>query len=445
MLLYEVFFFWPLAIIILTHLSAVCNNDKFKMGRLKAPYLFVLVLTYIPYGLLFLLDRVSRLSHGPSIPLSQFFSLKLITLNGLRVFFDVFYNNFLVNLFPWLAWPLRTDENLKMGGFILGHEIALDKIILFAGSLIIVIFIVAIACLFKKKQLETTKTLLFFLFLLFSELFVLFHCKSLVNDTSYILTQFRFQYIPNALCVLTTLFLLDRFLKSLKIKKMIYVVLSLILVLNILAVKGGISILNQQLMPLGKMLSNIKRNIHNGSIGQYNKLYLEDDLSDYLPNLCWNIYMGERFIAQGGYRWLFSSKEIQYFSKDINDAYWIVDKGDFNVIKKSSGSDFKEIAKINAFQDKAYVDVAKDQRYLGVGWFYLEQGDFKAAEAVFKKAIELNPNGYEAYVDLGRCYNSQGNYVQAEEILKKAITLTSKNKHIYLLLEESYKMQRKYK
>ena len=134
MLLYEVFLFWPLAIVILTYIDEIVNTDKFKKVALRASYLSVLALTYIPYSLLFLLNRALRAPRGPSVPLDSLFSLRPFIFNGFIAFFNILYNNFLINLVPWLAFPLKTDENLNLGGFITRHELILEKIIFFGGS-----------------------------------------------------------------------------------------------------------------------------------------------------------------------------------------------------------------------------------------------------------------------------------------------------------------------
>ncbi|MDP2927795.1 MAG: tetratricopeptide repeat protein [Candidatus Omnitrophota bacterium] len=412
--MYEAFLFWPLAVIFLTYINGFINNVRFKKINLLRSCLLVIVLTYITYSSLFFLDRFLRIPYGRNISLASLFSANYIIRSGLTALFNILYNNFLVNLFPILAYPLQVEENLNMGGFIIAHARYLDKIIFLGSGIFIAMFLSVTIYLFRKKHFEVIRKLMFFIFLLFSELFVLFNCKYLVNPSLYLLTQFRFQYVPNAIFTLIALFLADRLLKLSKRKKVIYISLCLILILNIQAIKEGTSILNLQLAPLEKILFNIKTGIRNGSIGRHNKLYIDRDMPDYLPSLCWNIYMGNRFIKKGNYQWLFSRNEIEYFSESLKDAFWIIDKKDFSVIRKSSENATEKAIKVNVVENKAYIDLGKDKKYVNIGWFYIQQGRYPEAEKMFKKALELNPNNTSAYDGLGICYREQKRYQEAE-------------------------------
>jgi len=167
------------------------------------------------------------------------------------------------------------------------------------------------------------------------------------------------------------------------------------------------------------MLSSIKSGIHEGSINQDNKLYIDDDIPEYLPSLCWNIDMGGRFIKRGNYQWMFSRKEVGYFAESIRDATWIIDKEDFSLIKKSPENIFKEAKKINTIKDKWYIATGKDEEYLDLGHFFKGQGNYNKAEEMFKKAIEMNPKNDEAYGALGECYRMQGKYKEVERYFRR--------------------------
>lgn len=78
------------------------------------------------------------------------------------------------------------------------------------------------------------------------------------------------------------------------------------------------------------------------------------------------------------------------------------------------------------------------------GRSYIVQKDYKVAEEIFKKIIQLNPDNEEAHFELGKIYYIQEKYPQAIERLKKAIMLTQNEAHVYLLLAKSYKSAKRY-
>lgn len=73
-----------------------------------------------------------------------------------------------------------------------------------------------------------------------------------------------------------------------------------------------------------------------------------------------------------------------------------------------------------------------DQAYIEAGWFYRDHGDLGKAEAIFKKAVELNPKNDKAYIGLAWCYRVAEKYAEAEGVLKKAIELNPKNDKAYV-------------
>jgi len=66
-------------------------------------------------------------------------------------------------------------------------------------------------------------------------------------------------------------------------------------------------------------------------------------------------------------------------------------------------------------------------------------------EDVLKKAIELDPEDYEAYVELGAFYHAQNKLENAEDVLKKAAELDRGNEMAYGGLGMVYQEQRKFK
>lgn len=337
MLCYEPFILWPLGVIILSSIQNRPGEQKDIKRKLERPYLLVIVAVYSSYLIIFLLSRIFRVYVNEWLlaSLAPLFSIQAVVFSILAVFFNIIYNGLLINLVPLLACPLVTNENLNMGGFLPRlPEYSLNNIVLLFGSLFMCAVLWLISYLFRRKDFKTLKVLLFFLFLLCSEFFILFHCRMFTNHVSFNLTQFRYLYIPNAFAVLMILCLFDRFLTQSKKKKAIaYSFLALILILNIYTTKRyGIPVLNQQLAPLKEMVSNIKAGIQTGKINKENRLFINNDIAKKLPPLCWNRNMGEYYM-RGTYQWVFSGEEIKCFSS-LKDAKWIVNEENFDIIKK---------------------------------------------------------------------------------------------------------------
>lgn len=335
MLSYEAFLLWPFAVIILSYAKEPNKSTEAKRVKLPLAYTLVIATVYALYISLFFLNRVLTEGYSESqIPLSPLFSIDAVISNFFLVPFNLLYNNFLINLIPQIAFPLNTaDSNLNMGGFIANLQLDTSKIIFSSGTLVIIIFLFLVIYLLRKKKIKIVKELMFFSFLLFSELFILFYFKSVVNDNIYNLTQFRFQYVPNAIFVLTVLFLIDRLVKpSMRNSIIIGTILSLVIISNVYAVKEGMDILNKQLAPLERLLGNIKRGIKTGKINEENKIFLDRRIVDSLPILCWNKVMGIRCM-RGSYQWVFSKKEIGYFSS-LKDEKWIINNDNLSIESK---------------------------------------------------------------------------------------------------------------
>lgn len=339
MLCYETFILWPLGGIILSYIQDISGKQEVKKSKLDRPYLLVIGIVYSSYIIIFFLIRIFRvyINEWLLVSLAPLFSIQAIVFSILATFFNIIYNGLLINLVPLFACPLVTNENLNLGGLVkplVKLPDYLNNIVLLVGSLFMGVLLWMISYLFRRKDFNALKVVLFFLFLLCSEFFILFHCRRLTNPTNFILTQFRYLYIPNAFAVLLILYLIDRFLnQSKKGKAITYSILAFILILNIYTTKRyGISVLNQQLAPLKKMVSNIKTGIKTGKITKENRLFVNNDIFKRLPSLCWNKSMG-KYYMRGTYQWVFSDEEIKCFSS-FKDAKWIVNEEDFNIVKK---------------------------------------------------------------------------------------------------------------
>ena len=179
------------------------------------------------------------------------------------------------------------------------------------------------------------------------------------------------------------IYTISRFFKPNKFKQIIiYSILIPSFILNIYCVQKISSVYNNHLANLGKMISSIRLSISRGLINEDDKLYIDKDMPDYFHGLCWNIEMGEWFIEKGNYQWMFSRKEIKYFAKKIEEAKLIIDKETFCVVEKTEANIRKKGVKIG---------LGKDEQYKQLGKFYMNKGNYKRAEGIFRRAIEIDP------------------------------------------------------
>ena len=392
---YESFLFWPLAILILSRIKSLRNGIKAVKKKLCKANWLILGGVYSVYYLFYLFTRSLGTYETATYKISDFLKLPNFIISGLAVLFNTLYNTVAVNIYPLLAFPLRIGENIQMSGPIINYIKTNPKVILIEGVLVAITLFWFFFSLYRKKYFEEIKIIGLFLFLMFSELYVIFFCRAADNAYIYCFTEFRYQCIPNAFFILLIIYIISRFLKPKKLKQIIiYLVLIPSFILNIYCVQKVNSIYNNHLADLEKMISSVRLNISKGLINVDNKLYIDKNMPEYFPSLSWNIYMGERFIKKGNYQWMFSKKEIKYFSEDINDAAWIIDKEKFNVVEKTAENIRKEGTK---------VILGKAEQYGELGCFYMEGNNYKKAERMFKKAEAMSENRSALYFS-EQCY-----------------------------------------
>ena len=410
---YESFFLWPLAIIIISSIKSLRGESYLTRKKVVRRNWLVLGIVYPVYFLFYLFTKSLGTYGMPVHKISDFLKLTNFISSGLLSFFNILYNSIAVNIYPLLAFPLNIRENIYMSGPVIKYIKTNPEVILIEGILIVVALFWFFFSLYRKKYFEEIKIIGLFLFLIISETFIVFFGKlSISNSLTYCLSEFRYQYIPNAFFILIVLYTINRFIKPSKNKrKIIYLVLALICALNIYCSRKVVNIYSSHLTNLGKMISSIRLSISRGLINEDDKLYIDKDMPDYFPGLCWNIEMGERFIEKGNYQWMFSKKEIKYFSEDINGADWIIDKEKFNVVEKTAENIRKKGTK---------VILGKIEQYEELEYFYMEGNDYGKAETMFKKVIELDSKNCNAYEGLRDCYRRQGRYKEAEEMHRKA-------------------------
>jgi tetratricopeptide (TPR) repeat protein len=446
MLCYEAFFLWPVGIIILLHIKEFrTTKEMLQRNIVKGTYI-ALATIYFLYFLFYVLTRLIKTYEIPLREPSDFLKLHYFLESGLLVFFNTLYNNLAVNFFPFSAFPVSVSENIYMAGPIVNYiDQGYHWIVFVGGAILVVILIFLFGYLYRKKYLEELKIMGFLFLLLLSAPYIIFFCRFATNRLAYGLTEFRYQYTPNAFMILTIIYMLDRFLKPSKITmRIVCCVVTIVFALNLYCIQKHLGIYDYHFMDLKKMLSNIKTEMNKGAINENNTIYIDRDIPDYLPHLCWNIEMGERFIPHGNYQWMFSKEELNVFSHDFDSATWIIDKENFSVVKKSPRYRSLEVRKINTIKDKWHCTVEKVDKYLSVAWYYKEKERYEEAIEMFEKAFEFGSSNWGIYSEIAHFYNTRGKYQGAEKLFKKAIEMKKNDASLYGGLGVSYSAQGKY-
>ena len=331
MLCFELYAFWPLAVIILTlgrcfFLPADHNSSTKKLLRTGSIFLAIIYLFYIG---IFVITRSAASTSG-DLPE---FNLGLIILGICSVFFNLLYNGILVNLLPFVTEPLVIRDNLDMAGLLVGWYKSLGVIIYLTGGIAILLLGIGGVLLYRRKKLKTIFILSFFGFLLFTYFFIVAVSRMTTNDIWYPFTQFRYQYITNAFLFLMVVTILSKLVRPARLGKIITsFILLLILSVNLFLSHKYMTVINSQLKPLGTMLSNIQSRIEDGGINSRAKLFIEDSVTENLPPLCWNEDMA-RFMPDN-YRWFFPKEEQNCFSSDIMESSWVIRGDDYRTIKR---------------------------------------------------------------------------------------------------------------
>ncbi len=337
MLCYEVFALWPLAIILLTYSDCLPEKRSFDKKSILRTWIAVLAATYLLYfGALLTTQAIGRYSVGPLIGVRTYPSILTVLVSVVLVFFNILYTGLLINVVPLLAVPALVSDNIDMGGFLANHLRSISElkvVVVIFGGLTLLFFLWLGLFLFKKKRSRTLHLLVFFFFLLFTFFFTTSLARSITNPIIYPLLQFRYQYIPNAMLALIAVALIDTLLRAARREKIIILIALLpILIGNIYVSSTYISILANRLGPLQVMLSNIKTGLKSGLIDGDNKLYIEEGITDTLPELCWNNDMA--FFMKGTYQWVFSEDELDAFTFNEREAKWIIRENDYMTIAR---------------------------------------------------------------------------------------------------------------
>ncbi len=328
MLCSEVFAPWPLGLLWLTAASSRIFAPEFKAGKKtwRAAAILISVL-YIVYLTGFILNRATGENTGPlRAP-----SLSQVLQGGSAVFFNLYYHSVAGNLVPIINTPLNMYYNLDLGGLIQRWYRDMPSIVGIVGSLGLILAAAGGFLLYRKGKNRLLLILGFLFFLYFSNFFVTAAARLNTNHIVYTLTQFRYQYIPNAMAALMGALLVDSLLRP-KRRELILICCSLFVVLsaNLFLVDKYVRIINQQLYPLKTLLAGIENGIRQGAINPDRKLYIDDRITFNMPPFCWNNDMA-RFM-RGTYQWYFPREELQCFTSRPETAAWIIRADDYRTI-----------------------------------------------------------------------------------------------------------------
>lgn len=342
LLSYEVFLAWPAGVFILL---AVFRNRRGGgegyRAKLRATVFWIGGL-YLAWGLILAYTRSQSPLTEPAAELAGFFAPAAAAFSLAVTAFSLVFNGIIGNLFPFIFCPALIQQNIGLGGVYLrtspylrgllaGRAIPdlnflveaplvipktldldslwravvpeINRFLTISGWLIILLFLAGVFLVRKRGLLRQPGPLVFSLYLLVTSTFALYHGRMSTNFPIYVLRQFRYQYIPNALTVLLAILLLDRLIRARPgIRRYIYLFLALVAAVNILFLTAHLGVVNRQMAPLHRLLSGVGAGIEEGKIDPGSGVFLDPALADRLPPLCWNRDMA-RFM-EGTYEWL---------------------------------------------------------------------------------------------------------------------------------------------
>ncbi|HQO37885.1 MAG TPA: hypothetical protein PLP56_05250 [Candidatus Omnitrophota bacterium] len=334
MLCYETVAVWPFAILILDKVRVFGNDAaRPRPGRGCAKNAAgVLGAVYAVCAAVFILTRMIGTYDRPQIDLSSLVSIPKIAYSFFSVYFSAVYNAVLA-VAPFIASPGRIeDEVYEMAGLIVSAGAHIRYYVYAGGALVAASCAMLIRALVRRHDRDALYLFLFFLFLWFSDRFILFHCRNLTNPMVFNFQQFRYQFAANAIGYFFVLYAVYTVFRNARYKTgLISGAAAVIFVLNIGPVLTGVRFVNSQMRPLQRMIGDIKEGLKDGRIDPENRLYIPPGIVDHLPPLSWNFRMGSMFMDRT-YEWMFTKKQLRSFTFAPDDAQWTVRASDGAVV-----------------------------------------------------------------------------------------------------------------
>lgn len=322
---FELYALWPPALLLLAwgRRYLLAPNRPWPKKNPIRPTVFLLSAVYLLYLVVFLLTRMAEDTTGELPRLNP-----VLALQGVgTVFFNLLYNGILVNLVPSVTEPLTIYDNLDMGGLLADWRDVLPVILPWIAGGGIILLVLAGIKLYRRGKKRALLILSFLIFLYSTYYFILSVSRISTNTCLYPLTQFRYQYIANALLVLMVVTVLSELIRLRRLGKIVTACLLLpVLATNILYSHKYITRIGSDLEPLGRLLNNIRSGLESGEINPRARLFIKEEVVRFLPPLCWNEAMG-RF-QEGTYQWFFSTDQQNCFTLSRMDAAWLLGEDD---------------------------------------------------------------------------------------------------------------------
>lgn len=328
MLCSEIYVLWPLAVLIIPFtlpLSRPAIGPKIPRGTL-----LMLGIIYIIYLGVFILHRSASASTG-ALPAP---TAGEATIAVFMAPFNLFYTGIAVNFSPALAFPLFYNDNINLGGLLLSWQQNLDTIVLWGGAAAALIIMIGAACLIRKKEYRTFALILFFIFLYFTNFFTVALARLTTDPVFYTLSQFRYQYIPNALLVLIVVIVIGNLVRPIRWKKIfIGLILLPVLVFNIYLDYKYTLNLENRMKPLRTILDNINQGLEEKRITAESRLFIPREVAEELPVPCWNPGMAP--FMEGTFQWFFPAPEMNKFTLSRKEAGWFLSENDYKIINNN--------------------------------------------------------------------------------------------------------------
>ncbi len=112
-------------------------------------------------------------------------------------------------------------------------------------------------------------------------------------------------------------------------------------------------------------------------------------------------------------------------------------------IMQELGQDAKPLSAIDRLKKEIKIHPKGSGAYIELGQYYIEQREFKLAEALFKKGISINPKKDWGYEQLAKVYLLQGRVDEVEKLYLLAVSKNPKKSWSYALLSRFYADQKK--
>lgn len=389
MLCYEAYFFWPLGILACAYWPYTGGKNDIK-ARLKNAGI-LLAGVYAAYVGMFFFCRALGTYPAGEHSLSSFFMPENFVNTVFITAFNYGFNNVLAHLWPFVYFPLFVSAHIYMGGDVFALIERGVTWFVFLGGGVVVYFLWQVGeKLHDRGDRKYLGIFCFLVFLLFSNFGVIVLARLGTNEFVYSMTEFRYQYAANAVSCLLLLFFLSQFWNFAKGKKRFFAVLLLLVVsgVNIFASRRVVDIYNSQLHQLIDMYRRIDEAYADGRICPERKLFIDQYLPDYLPNLCWNIRMG-MWVYSGSYQWLFSARRLKSITTDRANAYWVIDRRDFFVIKNTS--DKGGAARVDLTPGRFYTEEAKSKQFFCLAGEATVDDNFVKAGYCLVRSIMFTP------------------------------------------------------